>query len=547
MRAKKWLTIGLSCSLLSGVLIGCSSSETGESGKDKDSQDQQILNLVLSDELPTMDVSKATDNLAFTLFSNVNEGLVRLDKDGKASEGLAEKWEISKDGLTYTFHLRDNIKWSNGDPVTAQDFEYSWKRTLNPDTGAQYAFMVGWVKGGQAYNEGKGKVEDVGVKALDEKTLEVKLENPLPFFIEQMAFPTFFAQNQKFVEASGDKYGSEKDKILFNGPFTMTDWTHEQSVTLQKNDSYWDRDKVKLEQVFLQIVKDSNAAVNLYEAGQVDRTSLMRDQVDNYKGKPDYAEQPELATGYLSYNQSVKALQSAKVRQALTWAVDWETYADVIYHNGSKAPTGFTPFGTSDGQGGEFAKNVGDLLKLKENRPKAKETLAAGLKEVGVSSFPTLKLMVDEGDAGRKSGEFIQEQWRKNLGITVEIDPLPFKLRLQKSREHNFDISLGVWIADYNDPMTFLDLLVTDGGINYGGWSNKEYDALIKKAQQEPDTKRRISLLQDAEKLLIQEMPIAPNNFRARAYVTKPYVKNFLWRPFAIEYDLKETYIEGKK
>ncbi|ASS75881.1 hypothetical protein CIG75_13565 [Tumebacillus algifaecis] len=546
MNTKKWLTIGLSVSMLAGVLAGCSSSEkTG--GTDKEKQEEQILNLVLGDELPTMDVSKATDNLAFTLFSNVNEGLVRLDKNGKAEEGLAKKWEISKDGLTYTFHLRDGIKWSNGDPVTAHDFEYSWKRTLNPDTGAQYAFMVAWVKGGTAYNDGKGKAEDVGVKAINDKTLEVKLENPLPFFIEQMAFPTFFAQNQKFVEAAGDKYGSEADKVLYNGPFVMKDWTHEQSAVLVKNESYWDAKKVKLTQVNYQIVKDSNASVNLYEAGQVDRAQLLRDHVDNYKGKPGYVEQPDLASGYLSYNQNEKALQSAKVRQALTWAVDWESFADVIYHNGSKAPTGFTPFGTSDGQGGDFAKNVGNLLKSKENAPKAKDTLAAGLKEVGLDNFPKIKLMIDEGDIGRKSGEYIKEQWRKNLGIEVDLEPLPFKLRLQKQKAHDYGISLGVWIADYNDPMTFLDLFTTGGGINYGNWSNKEYDALIKKAQSEPDPKRRINILQDAEKLLIQEMPIGPTNFRSRAYVTKPYVKNFVWRSFAIEYDLKETYIEGKQ
>ncbi|ARU62280.1 hypothetical protein CBW65_15615 [Tumebacillus avium] len=547
MKATKWLTVGLSVSMLAGVLAGCSSSEPSD-GADKEKQkEEQVLNLVLGDELPTMDVSKATDNLAFTLFSNVNEGLVRLDENGKADKGLAESWEISPDGLTYTFKLRDGIKWSNGEAVTAHDFEYSWKRTLNPDTGAQYAFMVAWVKGGQAYNDGKGKAEDVGVKATDDKTLVVTLENPLPFFIEQMAFPTFFAQNQKFVEASGDKYGSEADKVLYNGPFVMKDWTHEQSVTLVKNENYWDKDKVKLTQVNYQIVKDSIAQVNLYEAGQVDRAQLMRDHVDNYKGKPEYVEQPELASGYLSYNQKVKALQSAKVRQALTWGVDWEAYADVIYHNGSKPPTGFTPFGTSDGQGGDFAKNLGDLLKLKENAPKAKETLQAGLKEAGVDSFPKIKLMVDEGDIGRKSGEFIQEQWRTNLGIEVDIEPLPFKLRLKKQKEHTYDISLGVWIADYNDPMTFLDLFTTGGGINYGNWSNAQYDKLIADAKSEPDPKKRISILQDAEKLLLEEMPIGPNNFRARAYVTQPYVKNFVKRPFAIEYDLKETYIEGKK
>ncbi|MBL0388059.1 peptide ABC transporter substrate-binding protein [Tumebacillus sp. ITR2] len=550
MKSKNWLNVGLALTMLASVaLVGCGSSDSssnGSSTKDGQADATQELNLALGDEIPTMDLSKATNTYSFTLFANINEGLTRLDKDGKAQPALAEKWEVSPDSKTYTFHIRDGLKWSNGDPVTAKDFEYSWKRTLDPKTAAEYAFMVAWVKGGDAFNQGKGTADEVGVKATDDKTLVVNLENPVPFFAEQMAFPIFFAQNEKFVTAAGDKNGADADKVLSNGPFKMTGWVHEQSATIEKNETYWDASKVKLKKVNFQVVKDSNAALNLYESGQLDRTGLVRDQVDNYKDKPEYGIQPELTTGYIQYNQKIPALQNTKIRQALTYAVDGDQYADVVYHNGTVGATGYTPKGISNGQGGDFTKDVGDLINRKENKSKAKQLLADGLKEAGLSEFPKLKLLSDDGDVGKKSTEFLKEQWRQNLGIDVEIETVPYKLRLQRSHSHDFDMVVSLWGADYNDPMTFLDMFVTGGSFNDPQWSNASYDDLIKKGKAEGDPKKRMSYLYDAEKLLMKEMPIGPLYFRARAFVIKPYVKDFLPRVYGPDYELKETYIQGK-
>jgi oligopeptide transport system substrate-binding protein len=549
MKAKSWLNIGLAMTMLASVaLVGCGTKDSSEgttTGGGKEDANQE-LNLALSDEIPTMDLSKATNAISFTLFANINEGLTRLDNNGKAQPALAKEWKVSEDGKTYTFTLRDGIKWSNGDPVTAKDFEYSWKRTLDPKTAAEYAFMVAWVKGGEEYNSGKGTADEVAVKAKDDKTLEVTLVNPIPYFAEQMAFPIFFAQNEKFVKAAGDKYGAEADKVLNNGPFKFTTWVHEQSATLEKNDTYWDAAAVKLKKVSYQVVKDSNAALNLYESGQLDRTSLVRDQVDNYKGKPEFSTQPELTTGYIQYNQRVKALTSAKVRQALTWAIDGDQYADVVYHNGTVGATGYTPKGISNGQGGDFTKDVGDLINRKANKDKAKATLAEGLKEAGVTEFPKIKLLSDDGDVGKKSTEFIKEQWRQNLGIDVDIETVPYKLRLQRSHAHDFDMVVSLWGADYNDPMTFLDMFITGGSFNDPSWSNAAYDELIKNGKSESDPKKRMNLLYDAEKLLMKEMPIGPLYFRAKAYVTKTYVKDFQWRVFGPDYELKTTYIQGK-
>ncbi|MGZ4111239.1 MAG: peptide ABC transporter substrate-binding protein, partial [Tumebacillaceae bacterium] len=420
MSKKLWMNVGLAVTVLAGVaLVGCGGGDNTATNGDKSAaagapDKVQELNLAFPDEIPTMDLSKATNNISFTMFGQTGEGLVSLDKDGNPIPAIATKWETSADGMTYTFHLRDDAKWANGDPLTAKDFEYSWKRTLDPKTASEYAFMMSWIKGGADYNSGKVKDQNsVQVKATDDKTLTVTLDHPIPFFVAQMSFPIFFPQNQKFVEAAGDKYGADADKYLSNGPFKMTEWNHEQNATVVKNDNYYDKDKVKLTKVTWQFIKDSTAAVNLYESGQLDRSlGLVRDQVDTYKSSPEFGVVPELTTIYVQYNEKQKVLTNAKVRQALTWAVDGDAYADVVYHNGSKGATGYTPAGISDGNGGDFTKDVGDLINRKANLAKAKDTLAAGLKELGLTSFPKLKLLADDGDVGKKATELIKEQWR---------------------------------------------------------------------------------------------------------------------------------------
>ncbi|PWK15601.1 peptide ABC transporter substrate-binding protein [Tumebacillus permanentifrigoris] len=546
MKTKKWLGIGLAVTMLSSVaLAGCGNSTDSASGDSK-GNDEQVINLALSDEVPTLDVSKATDNLAFRMLGQVNEGLTRLDKDGKAAPGVAKDWKVSADGLTYTFNLRDDAKWSDGSAVTAKDFEYSWKRTLDPKTASQYAFMVGWVKGGNAFNSGKGSVDEVGVKAKDDKTLEVTLDKPVPFFAEQMSFPLFFPQKKEYVEAQGTKYGADADKVLSNGPFKMTEWVHEQSATLVKNDNYWDKANVKLEKVNYQVVKDSGALENLYQAGQLDRIGLVRDQVDRYKGTPEYVVIPELTNGYIQYNEKVKALTSPKVRKALTYAIDGDQYADIVYHNGTAGATGFVPTGTSNGNGGDFRKDNGDLLKRKENTAKAKDLLAEGLKEVGLTELPKIKLLSDDGDVSKKASEFLKEQWRQNLGVDIEVENVPFKLRLQRTTARDYDMVVSLWGADYNDPMTFLDMWITDGDFNENGYSNSKYDELISSAQKEADSKKRMQYLYDAEKLLMEDMPVGPIFFRASSGVSRPYVKGWQTSMSAPDYDLKGVYIEGK-
>jgi len=547
---KKWMSIGTIVTLLSSVtLAGCSTeNENAPSDTTTSAQPvEQALTLNLSDDIPSLDMSKSTDGTSFTVAGQVNEGLLRLDEKGKAVPGVAQSWETSKDGLTWTFKLRDNALWSDGSKVTAKDFEYAWKRTLDPASKSQYAFMVAWIKGGKAYNENTGSRDDVAVKAKDDTTLEVILDKPVPFFAEQMAFPVFFPQKQAFVEAQGEKYGADAANVLFNGPFKLTEWIHDQSVELMKNDSYWDKDNVKLTKVTFQIVKDNNALENLYQTGQLDHFNLVRDQVIRYKDSTEFNTVPELVTGYLLYNNKHKALQNVKIRQALTYAVDAEKYTEIIYGNGTSGATAFVGTGISNGQGGQFRVDGGDLINRKTQASKAKDLLAEGLKEAGLTEFPAFKLLMADDDSNKKGAEFIKEQWRQNLGINVEVENIPRKLQLKRNTERDYDISLLTWGADYNDPMTYLDLWVSNGDFNRVGYSNPQYDALILQAQNEPDAKKRMQVMQEAEKLLMQDMPIGPIFFRAQSAATKPYVKNLVHRVFGPSYDLKYASIEGKK
>ncbi|MGB8955161.1 MAG: peptide ABC transporter substrate-binding protein [Tumebacillaceae bacterium] len=539
MRTTKWLNVGLAVTLLATTtLVGCSSSST-TSEKTADAASQgggmdavQELNLIETDEIPTMDASLASDTISLNVLGQTMEGLIHLDKDGKASPGVATSWDISPDGLTYTFHLRDDAFWSNGDKVTAKDFEYSFKRTLDPKTKSEYAFMMAWLK---------------GVKAIDDKTLEITLEIPRPYFLTQMAFPTFYPENQKVVEQYGDKYGGDADKNVYNGPFKLTSWTHDQSWTLEKNDKYWDAKNVKLQKVNYQVVKDSNVALNMYESNQIDRMGLVREQIDLYKDSPEKSTELSQGVYYLMFNNTNKALANKKIRQALTYAIDKQQIVDVALNNGSMPATSLTPKGTSDTMDGDYTKDLGDAIKAQDNASKAKQLLEEGLKEIGETKLPKIVFTNDDSTNGRKLCEFFQEVWRQKLGIEVEVENIPLKALLQKTQQHSFDILFSGWNPDYDDAMTYLGMWTTNSDYNSVQWSNPKYDELIAAANKETEKKKRIQQMQDAERILMDELPIAPLFWPGVTLLTRPYVKNWAPRKTLPSYDLKYTYIEGKK
>ncbi|MGB8954793.1 MAG: peptide ABC transporter substrate-binding protein, partial [Tumebacillaceae bacterium] len=501
MKRIKWIGAGIVVALLSG--LGYTGYRQGgdDTALISAATGSQTLSLALGEETPTLDSSLAADDVAFSLLGQINEGLTRLDANGQAEPGVAQRWTVSEDGLTYTFYLREDAKWSDGSQVLANDFEYAWKRTLNPKTNSQYSFMLSWLKNGHDYNVARASAESVGVRAKDPQTLEVVLERPIPFFPEQLALPVFYPQKETFVERQFEAYGTDPDKLLYNGPFKLTEWVHDQSLVLQRNETYWDQANVRLDRVNFQIVNDPATLENLFRSGQLDRIPLVHEQISTYKQSPEFNLHAELTTGYLMFNQQVPVLRNSKVRKALTYAIDGDLYADAVYRNSSIGATGLVPRGTSNGQGGDFRADNGDLIKRQENMPQAKSLLAEGLQELGLSAFPPLQLLSDDSANARKSSEFIVEQWRSKLGLRVEIDTVPFKTRLQRTMLHDYDLAVSLWGADYNDPLSFLDLWISGSELNDTFYSNPLYDGLIQKAREEPDAKQRMSYLYQAEKI----------------------------------------------
>ncbi|NQX57669.1 peptide ABC transporter substrate-binding protein [Paenibacillus qinlingensis] len=555
MKATKWVTTAVALTLMGSVAVGCGKSEETPAVSPTDgtkgtsapaSNKPQEIKINFSAEPPIMDSSKATANAAFTFISAFNEGLYRTDKDGKAVAGLAKDMpKISPDGLTYTIDIRDNANWSDGQPVKAQDFIYSFKRTLDPATKGQYSFVVAWIKGGEAVTKAKTpeevkKAQDaLGVKAISDKQIEIKLEKPVAFFTQMLAFGTFLPQREDFVTKAGDKYGAEADKVIGAGPFILSKWDHGQTLELVKNEKYWDAANVKLTKATVNIVKDTNTGLNLYETDAADLTEINRDQLTLYKGKPDNLPKPELTNSYLMYQvKKQPALANKKIRQALGMAIDRQAYVDTVLANGSVASTGLVPGGTSDGAGGEFRKTAGET-QPKFDAAKAKTLLAEGLKELGLTALPKMKVNADDTETAKKSLEFILAQWKQNLGYVAEANPVPHALRIELSSKKDFDIVLSLWGADYNDPMTFLDMWVTGGEFDEGDYSNPEYDKLVKSAQTETDTTKRAKALVEAEKILMDDQGVAPLYFRTRAYLKKSTINGLILPSFGQEWELK--------
>lgn len=550
MKGKKLLVLSLAVLMvLTALIAGCSKKENTQNNNTNTAQeqkkDEQVLHMNLGDEPPLLDPQKSTDQISFWILNDTLEGLVRLNKEGKVEKGsgLAEDWDISQDGLTYTFHLRD-AKWSDGTPITAHDFEFAWKRALDPKTASEYAYQLFYLKNGEKFNAGKATADEVGVKALDDKTLEVTLERPAPQFLGLTAFTTYLPAQKAAFEKYGDKYGSSPDTMVYSGPFIIKEWIHEQKMVLAKNPNYWDKDSVKLDEIDFDMVKDNNTIVQNYDAGQYDETIVPGDYIDKYKDSPEFNRMVLATTWYLEFNNKNKIFSNKNIRKAFTLAIDRKAFADNVLKNGSVPALAFVP-NLIPGEKEEFRKEGGDYFKDNDVET-AKKLLAQGLKELGLTKLPKIKFVGGDTDTAKKHTQALQEFWKKNLGVDVELVNVAFKVRLDMMNKGDFDIVYAGWGADYNDPMTFMDLWVTGGGNNDAGYSNPEYDKLIEKAKSTNDTAVRMKAMHDAEKILMDDMPIGPLYFLGRGHVQKPYVKGLVKFPVGVDYEWKWTYIEGK-
>jgi len=460
------------------------------------------------------------------VLDHVFEGLYKKGQDGSIVPGMAKEYKLADDNVTYTFTLRDDIKWSNGDTVTAQDFEFAWKRGLNPDLASEYAFQLYYLKGGEAFNTGAGKVEDVGVRAIDDRTLEVVLAAPTAYFIELTSFYTYYPINKKVVEANAD-WAKDPSTYVSNGPFKLTGWEHNASLTLAKNDTYYDKDLVKLDGIELAMLTDENTAWQKYEGGEFDfLTPLPQAVVAQLKanGSSELIIGGDLATYFYNFNNEKKPFDNVKIRKALSMTIDRQTIVDKIAQGGQAPAEGVVPYGMIDENGKEYRDNAGKLIEY--NVEEGKKLFAEGLAETGYKAedFSKFSILYNTSEAHKKIAQAIQEMWRNNLGIEVQLENVEFQIKIDREKAGDYNISRAGWIGDYVDPMTFMDLWLSTSTQNDANYNNPEYDKLILEAKSTVDQTIRMNNMRKAEQMLMTDSAVCPIYFYTQPYAQKPYV-----------------------
>ncbi|TWT28454.1 peptide ABC transporter substrate-binding protein [Planomicrobium sp. CPCC 101110] len=553
--------VGVSAAACSGTeeqSIASQERETNPSGDVPSEPDSvQELNLVDYSEIPTMDSAVAGDVAAFNLLINVNEGLYRLNQENTAEPAIAQgEPDVSEDGLVYTFKLRD-ANWSDGTPVTAQDFVFAWQRAIDPATGSPYGpyMMAGTIENAEAIAAGEMDKAELGVKAEDDKTLIVTLERPVPYFMSLMAFPSFFPQQEEFVTGKGEEYASTSDNILYNGPFLLKNWDGTGlSWALEKNPEYWDSKAVNLEKINFDVVKDVNTEVNLYNSGKKDRAILTGEFARQYSDSPDLINEKEAAIAYIKFNQERDGektpLANENIRKAIAKAFDKQELTENILSDGSLPANYIVPSDfTFDELGEDFRKVNGDEM-LAFDAEEAKKLWAQGLEEEGISEL-TLELLGDDIAAAKMVDEYLKNQLEQNLeGLTINLKTVPFNVRLELDEAQDYELQSAAWGPDYQDPMTYLDLFVTDSLQNRMSYSNSEFDALIDSAKGELalDPKVRWEAMAQAERILIEEdAAVAPVYQFGFTVLQKPYVKGVVKHPFGGQFGYKWAYISGKE
>lgn len=541
---KKLLSLMI-CALMAVSLVGCGGGSSSDPDTYTFSSELDIKNL---------DSSDADDGMSFNAMHACIDGLMGLDKDGNITEAIAESYQVSEDGKTYTFKLRDNANWSNGDPVTAQDFIYAWQRILKKN--GNYAYMLGsdaasivgvdeiLEKMGNQEELTDADFENMGVSAPDDKTLVVNLTKPVSYFTELMTFPCYYPINEKFCEEKGDQYAKSAENVLSNGAFVMKTWEPGKTATFEKNDKYWNADNVKIKNLVINIIQDLQAAATSFEGGETDYAPINSELVDKYKDNESYVSFNEGYLFYLQLNMENENLQNAKIRQALSLAINREDLVNDVLKDGSKAASGFVPRELSISPSGtDFRDDAGSYDVTKYDLKKAKTLFAEGLKELGKSSI-TLRLTYGNDEAPMdQMAEYLQNAFSKLDGLTIEMVATTKQDRIyNKQKNGEFDIACTRWGPDYSDPTTYLNLLLDGNANNYGKYLNTEYEAVMDKVQNEADVTTRWQYMIEAEKIIMEDLPNIPVFEKGTSALENKKVSGLVHRPVGVPYTF--SYVE---
>ncbi len=539
---KKLLSYCLVLILGMSLLSGCGGSTDGDTtvssitdddaGEDTSSSAPKEIIYNLIQEPPELNSVLTTSTGSMDVLRHVIDGLTILNPNDEAIPGMAESWEVTDDGLTYTFHLRQGVKWNNGDDVTAHDFIYAWDMLFDGDVGAPYGgtwmtlilgateTLTGEAPSAEVTSQlaELGYENGIGYRALDDYTIQITTTGPYPYFLSVLAFVNFLPINRAMHQEYGDDYAKELEYLGTNGAYNMTAWAHEDTIVLEKNPDYWNADNINIDKITMLMITDATTNYNAFVAGEVDVTTVTGNVIQ--QAKDDGYEVLSFGDGsnwYFEFNLRLPGLNNPKIRHALTLGVDADLFIKTIVQNDSIVAYSFTPPSIV---GGGHSEAVGRLIERSTDFSAAKALLEEGLAEEGMTAADlNLTFIADDTTQATLQSSYIQEQWKTNLGVDIVIEQMTYQNRLERMQNFDFCIVLAGWGPDYNDPMTFLDLYTSYNGNNHGGYVSLEYDALIDRARSEVDPVARQEILIEAETLLMEDMPIGPLYFRATSYV----------------------------
>ena len=560
-KTKAVLALLMAGTMMLGV-VGCGSSSdtagsgsvttgTESTGSDTAAAGSSDMNVMLETPVESLDPQQATDGTSFEVIADYTDGLMQMDADGQAVPAIAESYDLSDDGLTYTFHLRSDAKWSNGTPVTAADFVFAWQRAVDPAVASEYAYMlsdIGQIKNAAEIIAGDMDKSELGVTAVDDTTLQVELNVPVSYFLSLMYFPTFYPVNEEFFNSCGDTFATSPETTLSNGAFILD--SYEPAATafhLTKNADYYDAGRIQLSGLSYQVIQDSQQALMSYQTGALDTTLVNGEQVDQVKDDPEFK---TVGAGYLWYvspnMDAVPELANLNVRLALTMAIDREAITGDVLKDGS-APT-YTAVPPEFAAGPDGSDFSADQEKFADvctyDATAAADYWTKGLEELGITEL-SLDMVVDADDAPQKVAQVLKEQWETTLpGLTVNLVVEPKKQRVQDMQDGNYQLGLTRWGPDYADPMTYLGMWVSGNSNNYGLWSNADYDAIIDECTTGDlctDAEGRWKRLYDAEQIVMDEAVIFPLYTQCNAEMLSSKVTGVEYHPVALNRVYKDA------
>ncbi|MFD1037569.1 peptide ABC transporter substrate-binding protein [Virgibacillus byunsanensis] len=544
MNRKKWSLLLTLVFAMSIFLAACGGDENSEeSGEDGDSTSEQVLNVNIKSEPPALNPGQATDTTSAAVLDQIFEGLTRVNQNGEVEKAMAEDYEISEDQKTYTFTIREDATWSNGDPVTAQDFEYAWKWILDPESpDTDFAYYLNPIKNAEQAKLGEVSLDEVGVTAEDDQTLVVELEQPTPYFLELTAFFSFYPVNHNVVENAEDWAQDKTENYVTNGPFTMESWKHKDQIVLKKNPDYWDAETVQLETINMYMIDDENTELQMYENGELDWAGsptgdLPLSAISSLKEEGSLNISSLAGVYYYIFNTEEEPFTNKNIRKAFALSINREGIIQNITKAEQQPATALVPSSI-------FEENKEGYFKDNDVES-AKEYLQKGLEEEGLDELPTIKLSYNTSEAHASIAQAIQDMWKENLDVDVELHNEEWNVYLDSMSEGNFQMGRMGWLGTINDASNFLDIFETADGNNYSRWEDEEYANLLEEARTETDEAERRKILRDAEQVFMDAMPIAPIYFYTNVWVNKDYVKDISVSSLGgIQY--KWGYIEGK-